>query len=71
VDRVVVDGPFFEARSVLSVVISHYDGIDLPSIGQGFTTGRSDEEIDTFEEEVIPADSPGVPGSRAASYGGG
>jgi hypothetical protein len=33
---------------VLSVVISHDDGIDLPLVGQGFAVGRSDEEIDTL-----------------------
>jgi hypothetical protein len=31
-ERAVADGSFFEVQTMLSVVISHYDGINLPSI---------------------------------------
>jgi hypothetical protein len=31
-ERAVADGSFFEVQTVLSVVISHYVGIDLPSV---------------------------------------
>jgi hypothetical protein len=54
VETTVANGTLFRARIVLSVVISHHYCINLPSIGQGFTTGRSDEETDTFEEEATP-----------------
>jgi hypothetical protein len=40
VERVVADEAFFGVRIVLLVVISHYNGIDLPSVGQGFVTSR-------------------------------
>jgi hypothetical protein len=53
-ERVVPYVAFFGAQTVLSVVISYYDGIDLPSISQGFASGWSDKEIDTFEVEVTP-----------------
>jgi hypothetical protein len=33
VERVVADEAFFGVRIVLLVVISHYNGIDLPSVG--------------------------------------
>jgi hypothetical protein len=48
VERWVDEGAFFGLRTMLSVVISHYDSIDLPSIDQGFTADRSNQEIDTF-----------------------
>jgi hypothetical protein len=38
--------------TVLSVVMSHYDGIDLPPVNQGFAAGRSAEEIDVLEQEA-------------------
>ena len=39
----------------LAVVASHYDGIDLPAIGEGFAAGRSSEELDSIEAMVAPA----------------
>jgi hypothetical protein len=44
----VANGAYFGARIVLSMVISHYDGIDLLSIGQGFVVSLSDEDIETL-----------------------
>jgi hypothetical protein len=40
---------FFGARIVLSVVVLHYDGIDLQAVGKGFVDSRIDEELDTLE----------------------
>jgi hypothetical protein len=51
--RVVVNG----VGTMLSVVISYYNGTNFPSIGQGFTAGQSNEEIGTFEEEASPLPS--------------
>jgi hypothetical protein len=48
VERAVANGAYFGARIVLSMVISHYDGIDLLSIGQGFVVSLSDEDIETL-----------------------
>jgi hypothetical protein len=55
VERHVDSEAYFGARTMMSVVTCHYDGLDLPSISQGSTTGRSDEEIDILEEEATPA----------------
>jgi hypothetical protein len=44
-EEAVAEGVYFGALTVLSVVTSHYDGIDLPAVRRGFTGGRSDEEI--------------------------
>jgi hypothetical protein len=44
-EEAVVEGVYFGALTVLSLVTSHYDGIDLPAVRRGFTGGRSDEKI--------------------------
>lgn len=51
---VATDGAFYGALAVLAVVTSHYDGLDLPAIGEGFAAGRSDEDIDALEEAAVP-----------------
>jgi hypothetical protein len=43
------DKAFFGACTTLSVVVSHYDSIDLQSIGEGFTDGQFIEELDARE----------------------
>jgi hypothetical protein len=48
------DEAYFGALLVLSVVTSHYDGIDLVIVSQGFTTSRSDKDIDALEQEAAP-----------------
>jgi hypothetical protein len=52
VERAVVNGAYLRARTVLSVVTSHYDGIDLPAIDQGFAGAQSNA---LEEEEVVLA----------------
>jgi hypothetical protein len=49
VERAVANGAYFKARTVLLVVTSHYNGIDLPAMGQGFVGGQSNEEINALE----------------------
>ena len=39
----------------LSVMVSHYDSINLPAVSQGFATGRPDKELDAIELEVASA----------------
>ena len=39
------------------MVVSHYDGIDLPAVVEGFAAGRSDEELDAIESMAAPAAS--------------
>jgi hypothetical protein len=46
---------FFGARIVLSVVVLHYDGIDLQAVGKGFVDSRIDEELDTMERVAADA----------------
>jgi hypothetical protein len=48
----VADRAYFGAQIVLSLVTSHYDGIDLQAISEGFDVRLSDEEIDALEEEA-------------------
>ena len=36
----------------LAVVVYHYDGIDLPTVGEGFAAGQSAEELDSIEAMV-------------------
>jgi hypothetical protein len=36
---------------MLSAVVLHYDNIDLQAVDEGFTDGRSDEELDALEQE--------------------
>ena len=52
---VVSEGAYLRALSALSVATSHYDGIDLAALAEGFASGRSDEEIDALEKEAAPA----------------
>jgi hypothetical protein len=46
---------FFGAWIVLSVVVLHYDGIDLQAVGKGFVDSRIDEELDTMERVAADA----------------
>jgi hypothetical protein len=39
------------AQTMLSAVVLHYDNIDLQAVDEGFTDGRSDEELDALEQE--------------------
>ena len=39
----------------MSVVTSHYNGIDLAAIAEGFAPSRTEEEIDALEKEAAPA----------------
>ena len=54
-EAVVSGGAYLGALSALSVVTSHYDGIDLAALAEGFASGRSDEEIDALEKEAALA----------------
>ena len=52
---VVSEGAYLGALSALSVVTSHYDGLDLTAIAEGFAPSRTEEEIDALEKEAAPA----------------
>ena len=51
----VSEGAYLGALSTLSVVTSHYDGLDLAAIAEGFAPSRTEEEIDALEKEAAPA----------------
>ena len=53
-EAIAASGVYVGAHMVFSVVVSHYDDIDLSIVGQGFTTGHPDEELDTIELAVAP-----------------
>jgi hypothetical protein len=48
------DGTFFMAHTVPSVVASHYNGIDLQAVSEGFADGRSDGGLDSLEWAAAP-----------------
>ena len=49
------EGAYLGALSALSVVTSHYDGLDLAAIAEGFAPSRTEEEIDALEKEAASA----------------
>ena len=49
------EGAYLGALSALSVVTSHYDGIDLTAIAEGFAPSRTEEEMDALEKKAAPA----------------
>ena len=51
------NGVYAGTNLALTVVVSHYNGIDLPAVGEGFAAGQLDEEMDTIESMVAPAAS--------------
>lgn len=39
---------------VFASIMSHYNGVDLDAIVEGFMTNYLSEEIEQIEEEIIP-----------------
>jgi hypothetical protein len=48
VEHVVVEGAFHGSSLALEHMVSHFDEIDTIVFAKGFTTNRSDEELDTI-----------------------
>lgn len=53
-ERVVVECAFFTSSMALERMVSHFDEIDLVVIVECFAAGRSDEELDQIESQVLP-----------------
>ena len=45
------------AGANLALAVSHYDGIDLTAVDEGFAAGRPDEELDAIESMAAPTAS--------------
>ena len=50
-------GALLRANTALAIVVSHYDGINLQAVGEGFADGCTLEELEDIETEVSPTAS--------------
>jgi hypothetical protein len=54
VERAVFKGAFHGGSLALDQMASHFDEIDAGVIAEGFTAGRSDEDLNNIKEQVRP-----------------
>lgn len=54
VERVLAESAFHDSGVPLGQMVSHFDEIDAAVTDEGFTAGRSHEELDAIEDQVHP-----------------
>lgn len=54
VEHVAAKGAFHRSSMALGQMVAHFDEIDASMITEGFTAGRSDEELFSIEDHVHP-----------------